>query len=135
MDLKLSVLLLTPSTTYSEWKLKMISSLKRQYLYEVSIGIGKEYYENENDWINDSDRAFGVICLALSPSLRYLIDYAEYPKDLWTELDRTFGNHNEDYYSNLESTPRNTRVLYTKVSSSNLSNEFVQDEKETESST
>ena len=26
-----------------------------------------------------------------SPSLRYLIESVEYPKDLWTELDRTFG--------------------------------------------
>ena len=46
----------------------MISSLKGQDLYEVSIGLGKESYENENDWLNDGDRAFGTICLALSPS-------------------------------------------------------------------
>ena len=73
--------------------------------------------------------------MAVSPSLRYLIDYAEYPKDLWKELDRTFGKHNEDYYSNLESTSRTTRVLYSKVSTSTLSNEVVQDEEEEESST
>ena len=84
MDLKLSVPLLTPSTRYSEWKLKMISSLKRQGLYDVSIGLGKEYYEYENDWINESYRAFGTIFLALSPSFPYLIDSVEYPKDLWT---------------------------------------------------
>ena len=35
----------------------MISSLKRQGLYEVSIGIDKESYEDENDWINDGDRS------------------------------------------------------------------------------
>ena len=83
MDSRLSVPLLTPFTRYSEWKLKMISSLKRQCLYEVSIGLGKEYYEYENHWINDGDRAFGMICMAFSPSLCYLIDSAEYPKDLW----------------------------------------------------
>ena len=49
MDSKLLVPLLTPSIRYSEWELKMISSLKRQDLYEVSIGLGKESYENEND--------------------------------------------------------------------------------------
>ena len=76
MNLRLLVPLLTPSTRYSEWKMKMISSLNRKDLYEVSIGIGKEYYENENEWLNDGDRAFGTICLAFSPSLRYLIDYA-----------------------------------------------------------
>ena len=71
-----SVPLLTPFTTYSEWKLKLNASLKRQGLYEVSIGLGKESYENENDWMNDVDRYFGAICLALSPSLRYLIGSA-----------------------------------------------------------
>ena len=74
--------LLTPFTSYSEWKLKMIASMKRRGLYEVYIGLGKESYQNENDWLNDGDRAFGAICLALSPSLRYLIGSAEYPKDL-----------------------------------------------------
>ena len=72
-----SVPLLTPFKIYSEWKLKMISSLKRQDLYEVSIGLGKESYEIENDWLNDGDSDFGTICLALSPSLRYLISFAK----------------------------------------------------------
>ena len=84
MDSRLSVPLLTPFTRYSEWKLKMISSLKRQGLYEVSIRLGKESYEDENDWINDGDRYFGMICMAFYPSLHYLIDSVEYPKDLWT---------------------------------------------------
>ena len=64
-----------------------------------------------------------------------LIEFAEYPKDLWTKLDRTFGKHNEDYYRNLESTFRNTRFIYSKLSSSTLSDEFFQDEEEAESST
>ena len=38
----------------------MISSLKRQCLYEVSIGIGKESYEDENDWLNDGVAAATV---------------------------------------------------------------------------
>ena len=82
MDSILSVPLLTPFTRYSEWKLKMISSLKRQGLYEVSIGIGKEYYEDENDWLNDVDRYFGRICMSIYPSIQFLIDSDEYPKDL-----------------------------------------------------
>ena len=45
----------------------MISSLKSQDLYEVSIGLGKESYDNENDWLNDGDAAFGAIGLSLSP--------------------------------------------------------------------
>ena len=135
MDSILSVPLLTPSTRYSKWKLKMNVSLKRQGLYEVATTLGKESYKDENDWINDGDRYFGTICLALSPSLRYLIASAEYPKDLQEKLDRTFGKHNEDHNITLESTPRTTRVLYPKVSASTLSDEVVQDEEEAESST
>ena len=56
-----SVPLLTPFKSYSEWKLKMIAYLKRQDFYEVSIGLGKESYDNENDWLNDGDRYFGTI--------------------------------------------------------------------------
>ena len=49
----------------------------------MSIGLGKESYENENDWINDGDRSFGAICLALDDSLYYLnLSSTEYPKDL-----------------------------------------------------
>ena len=92
----------------------MITYLKRHGLYQVYIGLGKESYKYENEWLNDSDRSFGTIGMAFwkFPSLRYLIESAEYPKDLWTELDRTFGKHNEDIYRNLGSTFRTTRVLY-----------------------
>ena len=85
-DSILSVPLLIPSTRYSEWKLKMIAYLKRQGLYEVSIGLGKESYKYENEWLNDDDRDFGRIGMAFwkCPSLHYLIGSAEYPKDLWT---------------------------------------------------
>ena len=62
----------------------MISSLKIQGLYEVSIGLGKESYEDDNDWLNDDDRAFGRIFLVFSQSMSYLIDSLEYPKDICT---------------------------------------------------
>ena len=135
MDSKLAVPLLTPFIRYSECKLKMISSRKGQGHYEVSIGLGKESYEYENDWLNDVDIDFGTICLALSPSFRYLIDSVECPKDLWTQLDRIFGKHNEDHSSNLESTPSTTRFISSKLSASILFDEVVQDEEEAKSST
>ena len=87
------------------------------------------------NWLNKSDGDFGAIFLALSPSLRYLIGSTEYPKDLWTKLDRTFGKHNEDHNSTLEITSSTTRVLYSKISASTLSDEVVQDEEEVETST
>ena len=113
----------------------MIAYLKRRGLYEVSIGMGRETYENENDWLNDGDRAFGAICLALSDSLYFFVGSIEYPKDLWTKLDRTYGKHNEDHNSTLEITASTTRVLHSKLSASTLSDEVVQDEDEAESST
>ena len=44
-----SVPLLTLFTNYSEWKMKMIASLKRKDLYEVSIGLGEESFERMDD--------------------------------------------------------------------------------------
>ena len=75
-------------------------------------------------------------CLALSPSLYYLIiGSAEYPKEIWTILDKTFGKNNEDHSSTLEITSSTTRVLYSKFLASTLSDEVFQDEDEAESST
>ena len=114
----------------------MIASLKRRGLYEVSIGIGRETYENENDWLNDGDRSFGTMCLALDDSLYYLIpSSAEYPKIFWPILDRTFGKHNEDHNSTLEIKSNTKIFLHSKLSASTLSDEVVQDEDEAESST
>ena len=101
----------------------------------MSIRIGKESYENENDRLNDGDRYFGAIGLALSPSLYYLICSAEYPKEVWTKSDRTFGKHNEDDNSTLDITSSTTRVLHSKLSATTLSDEVVQDEDEAESYT
>ena len=101
----------------------------------MSIGIGKESYENENDWLNDGDRAYGTIALALDDSLCYLICSAEYPKEIWTILDRTFGKHNEDHNSTLEITSNTKIFLYTKSLASTLSDEVFQDEDEAKSST
>ena len=80
------------------------------------------------NWLNKSDGAFGAICLALSPNLRYLIGSVEYPKDLQTKLDRTFGKHNEDHYRTLESTPNTTIFLDSKFLAYTLFDEVVQDE-------
>ena len=68
----------------------MISYLKRQGLYEISIGAGEESYEEPSDWLNDCDREIGAICIAISLCMCYLIDSIDYPKDLWTTLDRVW---------------------------------------------
>ena len=133
MDLRVSIPLLTPFTSYSEWKFKMISSLKRQGIHEVYIGNGKGSYEYENNWINNVK----VILEYVWPFLQtytILLILLTTPKDLWIEFDRTFGNKNEDHYRNLDRILNNTRVLYSKFTASIISYEVVQYEEE-ESST
>ena len=60
----------------------MITSLKSQDLYEVSIGIVEESFEREDDWINECDAAYGTMCMAISPSMGYLKRSVKNPKDL-----------------------------------------------------
>ena len=87
----------------------------------MSIGLGKESYYRDIYWMNECDGAFGTITLALSPSLRYLSRSIEYPKELWTRLDRTFGMIDEDHNSTLESTSSTIIILDPKISTSTLS--------------
>ena len=43
------------------------------------MGLGKESYEYEKDWLNDGDRAYGAICGTFSQSfLIDLIEFVEY---------------------------------------------------------
>ena len=101
-----------------------------RYLWELV-----KSYEYDKYQLNDGDRDYGAICGTFSQSLLiYLIEFEKYPKDLWIELDRIFGKHNEDCYRNMGSKFRTTRVIYSKVSASTLSDEIVQDEEEAKSS-
>ena len=99
-----SVPLLTRSSDYYEWKVKMIIFLNKQHLFWVSDGFSRNYLESENDWLNAKDVAFEIMKLALSPSLRYLSRSIKDPQELWTRLERTFGMIDEDHNSTLEST-------------------------------
>ena len=93
----------------------MIASLKRQYLYEVSIRLGEDSFKREDDWLNECDASFGTMCMALSPSMCYLKRSVEYPKDLWTTLDRTFGIIDEDHNRTLERIYRTIIILSPKI--------------------
>ena len=130
-----SIPLLTRSLDYLEWKVKMIVFLNRQDLYWVSDGFSRESFESENDWLNACDASFGIMKLALSPSLSYLSKSIKDPQELWTRLDRTFGMIDEDHNSTLESTSSTISILDPKILASTLSDEVVQDEEEAEAST
>ena len=77
----------------ADWKPKMSAYLKRQCLFDVSIGAlsEPESYEEKIDWINNCDRAYGIMCLGMSPNIYHLIDSAEFPFELWKILDKAFG--------------------------------------------
>ena len=107
----------------------MITSLKRQGLYQISIGVGEESYEEPSDQLNECDREIGAICLAISPRMHYLIDSVEYLKDLQTTLDRVLGKDNEDPSSYVESDSRSSMIsLSHDVSTSTVSDEVDHDE-------
>ena len=91
----------------------MISSLMRQGLCWVSIGLSKECF-SEIDWLNKSDGYFGTIAMGLSRSLCYLIRSIEDLKELWTRLDRTFGVIDEDHNRILERISSTISTLDTK---------------------
>ena len=79
--------------------------------------------------MDEFDIDFGAMCLAISPSMHYLVDYADYPKDLWTKLDRDLSKHNKDHSRNLESAHSTSVVsLFQDVLTSTVSEEFVHDE-------
>ena len=100
----------------------------------MCLGAGKESYEEEEDWINDCDRAYGSMGMVMSHDMRYLTKSIEYPFELWRNTDRAFGVHKE-----LDNTWRESNTsssfLPSNVSASILSKEVVQDEETTESST
>ena len=66
-----------------------------QCLFDVSIGALSEpdSYEEKTDWINNCDRSYGIMCLAMSLNIHHLIDSVEYPFELWNNLDKYFDMH------------------------------------------
>ena len=71
----------------------MSAYLKRQCLFDVSIGASRKHesYEEKIDWINNCDRDHGIMFLVISPNIHHLIYSAKYPFELWKNLDKDFG--------------------------------------------
>ena len=80
---------------YVYWNPKMSAYLKRQCLFDVSIGVLSEpdSYEDNIYWLNNCDIYYGIMCLGMSPNIHHLIDSVEYPFELWKNLDKSFGLH------------------------------------------
>ena len=77
---------------YDDWKPNISAYLKRQCLFDVSIGAlsEPESYEEKIHWINNYDRYHGIIFFGMSPNIHHLIYLAKYPFELWKNLDKAF---------------------------------------------
>ena len=112
----------------------MIAYLESHDLFDVSIGAGEEHYEEKNDWLTNCYKAYGIMCMAVSPMMNYLIDYVDYPFELWINLDRYFGVQKEEDDTYNESNTSSS-VLPSNVSASIVSDEVIHDEEMKKSST
>ena len=95
MDSK--VPLLSPFN-YVNWNPKTSTYLKSQCLFDFSIGALSEpkSYEEKIEWMNNCDRSYAIMCLAMSPNIHHLIHFVEYPFEIWKNLDKYFGMQKED---------------------------------------
>ena len=76
----------------------MIAYIKSHEIYDVSIGavIMLESDDEKSIWFNNCDRTFGAMCLAIPPRMCYLFDAVEFPSEIWSRLDKSFGQQTEE---------------------------------------
>ena len=95
----------------------------------MSIGAVRnpELCQEKYDWLNDNDRAYGTMCLAIPPTMCYLLDSVDYPFELWRNLNEALGMQQEDV-SCMERKQMGTSlcVLSPMISASFISQEVVQ---------
>ena len=131
MDLKVVPLL--SSFNYFEWKSKMFAYIKRHCLYDVSIGAMRELdsFQEKYHWLNDNDRAYGTMCLAIPHTMCYLLDFFDYPLEICRNIDEALGIQQEDV-SCMESKKMGISlcVLPPMISASYIPQEDVRNAKE-----
>ena len=100
-----------------------------QCLFDLSIGElnEPESYEEKIDQLNDYDRAYGIMCLAMSLEIHHLIDHVEYPFECWNNLEKSFGMQGVE--DEAWSEPNiSSCALSQDVLASTFSDEFIYDE-------
>ena len=111
----------------------MCTYIKRQCLYDVSIGAVREpnSCQEKYDWLNDNDRAYGTMCLAIPPTMHYLLDSDDYLFELWRNIDEALGMQKEDMsYMENKKVGTSLCVLPPNISASCISQEVVWNEEE-----
>ena len=87
-------------------------------------------YQERYDWLNDNDRAYGTMCLAIPPTLYCLLDSDNYPFELWRNLDEALGMQQEDV-SYMERKQMGTSLyVLPMISASCISQETFSNEEE-----
>ena len=71
----------------------MCAYLKRQCIDDVSIGVVREpeSCQEKDAWLNDNDKAYGTMFLAIPPIICYILDSDDYPFEIWRNLDEALG--------------------------------------------
>ena len=59
----------------------------------VSIGVVRDpkSFQEKYDCINDNDRAYGTMYLAIPPAMHYLLDFVDYAFELSRNLEEALG--------------------------------------------
>ena len=75
--------LLTPFN-YDDWKLKMMNFLKSKCLFRITMGTEIEPLldAKKTRWINGYDKAYGIICIVVSPNIFDHIISIESPNEI-----------------------------------------------------
>ena len=87
-----------------ELKSEITISLRSKGLYQITMGTKVEstnVVEKEN-YFNQLDEAFGMICISISRDYMFHVDTASSPNRVWTKLEELFDKHDELQAYNLD---------------------------------
>ena len=125
------------SFNYHEWKLRMITYLKSHEMFDVSTRFVTmiEFDDEKYIWFNNYDRAYGGMCQAIPPKIHYLFDAIEFPSEIWSRLEKSFGQQTEEMST--KHWERTSDISFQVLLASIISqeDEVLQDEEMTKSST
>lgn len=82
----------------------MIIFLKRKSFFEITMGTETEPLLDveKPKWLNRYDKAYGILCLSVSPNIIDQIISIESPNEIWTTLEGLFGKNDDLRENHLE---------------------------------
>ena len=91
-----SAMILNPFN-FHEWKSKIGILLHSKGLYKVTLTLENEpnVVIEKSKWHNRLDKAYGFLCLSISPDILFHLDCLTTPNQVWTKLEFLFGVQDE----------------------------------------